>query len=222
MGEVEVEKSLCGDGKLYRNINLKLKSEKEEEKILILEIQKNKKIFKKVSTIWLELVITATAGNSVKLIKALENGNFLIKTKNKNQAKSLVTLVNIGGLYEVRVTEAKERENNYEKGKLRDSGSRQKMATAISMMSEEEISATRGSKNTRKFHEKFVSSLLNARQRRGKVGTYFLTFVKAEPPDDERGKPVVTAMAPNKLLPSLERRRQAKTANGRPHGRLSR
>jgi hypothetical protein len=164
MGEVEVVNPLSGDGKLYRNMNLKLKSEKEEEKSLTLECQ------------------------------------------NKDK-----TLRIFASLYEVRVTECDESIEN-EKEKLRDSTSRQKLASAISLMSGEENLRRNvdDSKNTPKFHEKFLSPLLSARQRRGKVGTYFLTFVKAEPPDDEREKPVVTAMAPNKLLPSLERRRQAK------------
>jgi hypothetical protein len=187
MGEVEVVNPLSGDGKLYKNMNIKLKSEKEEEKSLILESMNKYKTLKKFSKILLELIITACAGSAVKKIKTLENGSILIKTRNKEQAKNLVTLVNIGSLYEVRVTECDEAIENetYEKRKLRDSTSRQKMASVISLMSGDENMRANvdESKNTQKFHEKFLSSLLNARQRRGKVGTYFLTFVKAEPPD---------------------------------------
>jgi hypothetical protein len=189
MGEVEVENpkpDYRGDGKLYKNKNLKLKCEKEEEKTLLLKIQNKEESFEHFSPIWLKIVIQASAGSEINYFKKLRNGSILIKTKNTQQAKNLVQLVNIVGLYEVRVTECDEpiEEKHDEKGKLRDSTSRQELASAISMMTGEDLRApVEDSKNTRKFQEKFISSLLNARQRRGKVGTYFLTFVKAEPPD---------------------------------------
>jgi hypothetical protein len=229
MGEVEVVNPLSGDGKLYRDKNLKLKSEKEEEKFLILKSQNKDKILVKILKILWRSIVTACAGSAVKNFKILKNGSILIQTKNTEQAKKLVMLVNIAGLYEVRITECEETKEqkskkNVEEQKLRDSGSRQKMASTISWMSEGRNSETRAidSEATRKFREKISSELAHATKKRGKVGTYFLMFVKSEPPDHEREKPVVTAKAPNKLLPFLERRRQVKTANGRPQGRLSR
>jgi hypothetical protein len=218
MGEVEVVNPLSGDGKLYIDKNLKLKSEKEEEKFLTLKSQNKDKILGKISKILLRSIITACTGSAVKNFKILKNGSILIQTKNTEQPKKLVMLVNIAGLYDVRITECEQTKEQ------KNSGSRQKLASTISWMSGGKNSASRAidSEATRNFREKISSELAHATKKRGKVGTYFLMFVKSEPPDHEREKPVVTAMAPNKLLPFLERRRQAKTANGRPQGRLSR
>jgi hypothetical protein len=97
--------TFCGDGKIYFDENKKLKSNSDSEKFLEMKMTDDGESLKMFSLLWLKRVMEAAAGGPVIDVQKKRNGTAIIETANKEQAKNLIKLVNIAGIYSVTLSE---------------------------------------------------------------------------------------------------------------------
>jgi hypothetical protein len=96
-----------GDGRLYVDKNKTLSNTNPGEKFLVIKSLDEKKNLSIVSPMFIDTVVKAAAnGEVVKTVK-LRDGTILVQTKNVQQAKNLIKLINIAKEIPVSVEEHK-------------------------------------------------------------------------------------------------------------------